>query len=218
MDLSSHHLLLSSSGEVRPGDLTGSPIIPWLTPQALHSTPGAPPSLQTSPPGMQDIFESPSKSGVVDSMVYTRPVIKAPPVLSTLRLHELIRFKDDKLILTDHEMDFDVSSDRKQLVYTLTPKTVAATDFIDPRHSDISHPPTTAIVQYFHNDSCTEEFTYTITLPKAVDSNCSSKRSVYRAIHTTDLAGHPVTIMQAVAKVLVYMVSGQHSGNRESNW
>ncbi|TPX59421.1 hypothetical protein CcCBS67573_g09090 [Chytriomyces confervae] len=238
MDLSST-CSLACSAEDGPDDDTRPP----TTPQVPRTLPGTPQSLPPGAPGMPDVrrlsglvagsvkrvkIESPSKSELVDSMVYTKPVVKSAPIQSTLRLHELMRFKDDKTglhhvqiilrILTDHHMQFDVSADGKNFVYNLKPKTVSAVDFIDPEHSSISHPPTTAIVQYFHNDTGMEEFFYTVALPEAVDSNCISNRSVYRAVETTDTSGYKVTIMQAVAKVLVYMVSGQRSGNRESDW
>ncbi|KAJ3221592.1 hypothetical protein HDU81_010521, partial [Chytriomyces hyalinus] len=98
---------------------------------------------------------------------------------------------------------------QKNLVYNLKPKTVAVVDFIDPEHSSINHPPTTVIVQYYHNNPWTEEFMNTITLPEAVDSNYISKRYVYRTIETTDLpSGRSVTVLQPVTRVLVYMVLG----------
>ncbi|KAJ3220944.1 hypothetical protein HDU78_000755, partial [Chytriomyces hyalinus] len=238
MDLSSTQSL-PSSAEDGPDDDARPPTMPLV----LRSFPGTPQSLPPGAPGQPDgrrmsglatgsvkraKVESPPKSELADSMVYTKPVVKATPTQSTLRLHELMRFKDEKTglhhvqiflkILTDHDMLYHVSADGKSLVYNLKPKSVAAVDFIDPEHSSISHPLTTAIVQCCHNDPGTEEFTYTITLLEAVDSNCISKRFVYRAIDTTDLSGRHVTIMQAVARVLVYMVSGQCSGDRESDW
>ncbi|KAJ3379956.1 hypothetical protein HDU80_002269 [Chytriomyces hyalinus] len=226
MDLSSTRSL-ASSAEDGPDDDTRPP----TTPRVLRSFPVTPQSQPSGAPGMPDAcrmsglaagsikrvkVKSPSKSELVDSMVYTKPVVKASPTQSTLRLHELMCFKDEKTglhhvqiflkMLTDLDMLYHVSADGKTV------------DFIDPEHSSISHPPTTAIVQYYHNDPGTEEFMYTITLPEAVDSNCISKRFVYRAIDTTDLSGQHVTIMQAVARVLVYMVSGQCSGDHESDW
>ncbi|KAJ3222739.1 hypothetical protein HDU78_011602 [Chytriomyces hyalinus] len=238
MDLSSTRTL-ASSAEDGPDDDARPP----TTPLVLCSFSGTPQSLPSGAPGMPDgcrvsglaagsvkrvKVESLPKSELVDSMVYTKPVVKSAPIHSTLRLHELMRFKDNKTgvhhvqiilrILTDHHMQFDVSADGKNFVYNLKPKTVSAVDIIDPEHSSISHPPTTAIVQYFHNDTGMEEFFYTVALPEAVDSNCISNRSVYRAVETTDTLGYKVTMLQAVAKVLVYMVSGQRSGNRESDW
>ncbi|KAJ3229308.1 hypothetical protein HDU78_009104 [Chytriomyces hyalinus] len=166
MDLSSTRLL-ASSAEDGPDDDARPP----TTPLVLRSFPGTPQSLPSGAPGMPDgrrvsglaagsvkrvKVESPPKSELVDSMVYTKPVVKSAPIQSTLRLHELMRFKDDKTglhhvqiilrILTDHHMQFDVSADGKNFVYNLKPKTVSAVDFIDPEHSSISHPPTTAIV------------------------------------------------------------------------
>ncbi|TPX38782.1 hypothetical protein CcCBS67573_g10696 [Chytriomyces confervae] len=203
MDLSSHHSL-PSSAEDGPDDNTRPP----TTPQLPCMLPGTPLSLPPGAPGKPDVcrlpglvagsvkwvkVESLSKSDLVDSMIILK-------------------------ILTDHHMQFDVSADGKFFVYNLKPKTVSAVDFIDPEHSSISHPPTTTIVQYFHNDMGMEEFFYTVALPEALDSNCISNRSVYRAVEITDTSGYKVTILQAVAKVLVYMVSGQRSGNHESNW
>ncbi|KAJ3253936.1 hypothetical protein HDU77_004326 [Chytriomyces hyalinus] len=212
MDLSSTQLL-PSSAEDGPDDDARPP----TTQLVLCSFPGTPQSLPSGAPGMPDgccvsglatgsvkraKVESPPKSELADSMVYTKQVVKASPTQSTLRLHELMHFKDEKTglhhvqiflkILTDHDMLQHVSADRKSL-----PLSSTTTMTLD------------------HNDPGTEEFMYTITLPKAVDSNCISKRFVYRAIDTTDLSGRCVTIMQAVARVLVYMVLGQCSGDQQ---
>ncbi|TPX54492.1 hypothetical protein CcCBS67573_g09569 [Chytriomyces confervae] len=121
-------------------------------------------------------------------------------------------------IVTNHQIQYNITADGKQLVYTLKPKTVATRDFVDPDHVTFDYPPNQAIVQYFHNDPGTEEFTYTINLPEAVDSNCVSKRDVLRTVETVDTCGYVVRIQQHVAKALVYMVSGQRSGDHESDW
>ncbi|KAJ3233775.1 hypothetical protein HDU78_006240, partial [Chytriomyces hyalinus] len=172
--------------------------------------------------------ESPKKPTVVDATMYSKAVARATPFASTLRLHNLMRFMDEVSglhhvqiilrIVTDHQIQYNVTVDGKQLVYTLKPKTVAARDFVDPDHMTFDHPPNQAIVQYFHNDPGTEEFTYTINLPDAVDSNCVSKRDVLQTVETLDTSGYVVRIQQRVAKVLVYMVSGQRSGDCESDW
>ncbi|KAJ3377708.1 hypothetical protein HDU80_003141 [Chytriomyces hyalinus] len=144
--------------------------------------------------------ESPKKPTVVDATVYSKAVTIATPFVSTLRLHDLMRFMDEDTglhhvqiilrIVTDHHIQYNVTADGKQL----------------------------AIVQYFHNDPGTEEFTYTINLPEPVDSNCVDMRNVLRTVETIDMSGKMVRIQQRVAKVLVYMVSGQRSGDRESDW
>ncbi|KAJ3387446.1 hypothetical protein HDU80_000159, partial [Chytriomyces hyalinus] len=128
MDLSSAHLL-PSSAEDGPDDDARPP----TTPQVLRSFPGTPQGLPSGAPGMPDgrcvsglaagsvkqvKVKSLPKSELVDSMVYTKPVVKSAPIQSTLRMHELMRFKDDKTglhhvqiilrILTNHHMQFDV--------------------------------------------------------------------------------------------------------------
>ncbi|KAJ3221147.1 hypothetical protein HDU78_000678, partial [Chytriomyces hyalinus] len=88
--------------------------------------------------------ESPKKPTVVDANVYTKAVAQETPFVSTLHLHNLMRFMDEVSglhhvqiilrIVTDHQIQYNVTADGKQLVYTLKPKTVAARDFVDPNH------------------------------------------------------------------------------------
>ncbi|KAJ3236766.1 hypothetical protein HDU77_011740 [Chytriomyces hyalinus] len=84
-------------------------------------------------------------------------------------------------IVTDHQIQYNVTADGKQLVYTLKPKTVAARDFVDPDHMTFDHPQTRPL---------SKVFTYTINLPEVVDSNCVSKRDVLRTVETVDTRGY----------------------------
>ncbi|KAJ3387445.1 hypothetical protein HDU80_000158 [Chytriomyces hyalinus] len=190
------------------------------TSQALATTPVRP-----VPPKHQKP-DSPKKSTVVDTN--TKAVVRAIPFASTLHLHNLMRFMDKNTglhhvqiilrIVTDHEIMFNVTADGKQLVYLIKPKTVSAKHFIDPTQVSFDYSPNQAIIQYFHNDPGTEEFSYTINLPEPVDSNCISSRSVMRTVERLDTSGHLVQFQQPVAKVLVYMVSASTSAaQRESS-
>ncbi|TPX54217.1 hypothetical protein CcCBS67573_g09604, partial [Chytriomyces confervae] len=173
------------------------------TSQALATTPVRP-----VPPKHQKP-DSPKKSTVVDTN--TKAVVRAIPFASTLHLHNLMRFMDKNTglhqvqiilrIVTDHEIMFNVTADGKQLVYLIKPKTVSAKHFIDPTQVSFDYSPNQAIIQYFHNDPGTEEFSYTINLPEPVDSNCISSRSVMQTVERLDTSGHLVQFQQPVAKV-----------------
>ncbi|KAJ3390823.1 hypothetical protein HDU80_011173 [Chytriomyces hyalinus] len=134
-----------------------------------------------------------------------RPAVaQVTPFASTLHLHDLMTFMDEDTglhhvqiilcIVTDHQIQYNVTADGKQLVYVLKPKTVAARDFVDPDHMNFDHPPNQAIVQYFHNDPGMEEFTYIINLPEPVDSNCIDMRNVLWTAETKDMSGKMVQI------------------------
>ncbi|KAJ3243132.1 hypothetical protein HDU77_010527 [Chytriomyces hyalinus] len=133
MDLSSTQSL-PSSAEDGPDDNARPPTMPLV----LRSFPGTPQSLPPGAPGQPDgrhmsglaagsvkraKVKSLPKSEFADSMVYTKPVVRASPMQHTLRLHELMPFKDEKTglhhvqiflkILTNHYMLYHVSADGK---------------------------------------------------------------------------------------------------------
>ncbi|KAI9327273.1 hypothetical protein BDR26DRAFT_875685 [Obelidium mucronatum] len=166
----------------------------------------------------------------VQSLVYTKPVVKAAKAFtSDLRLHELIRFKDENTglmklivylrIVDDTLFDTAISSDGKTLTYYIQPAETNPQSFLPAGHDSLKDQATNAIISYFTNDPGTEVFKYVVTLPEAVDSNCQEHGEIFRSVMGFEAGtSKKVWVKQKVWETHTYVISGQQVGGMRGAW